>query len=90
MTDEEYGCLVLTGYRFKTGMTNSPRRAKPKTKKNDDINYWLLAFASMTRTLGWIPICTGMTVLGFGFLRRSTDYIHVVEDRYDELATKSR
>ncbi len=22
--------------------------------------------------------------LGFGFLRRSTDYIHVVEDRYDD------
>jgi len=39
---------------------------------------WILAFASMTMRRGWI------TALGFGFLRRSTDYIHVVEDRYDE------
>ena len=27
--------------------------------------------------IDWIP------ALGFGFLRRSTDYIHVVEGRYD-------
>jgi len=42
-------CLVLTGYQFKTGMTNSPVKGEIKTKKNNDINYWILAFASMTR-----------------------------------------
>ena len=29
-------------------------------------------------------------VLGFGFLRRSTDYLHVVEGRYDEFAGQRR
>jgi hypothetical protein len=38
---------------------------------------WILAFASMTKRWDLIP------ALGFGFLRRSTDYIHVVEGRYD-------
>ena len=39
----------------------SPVKGEIETKKNDDINYWILAFASMTRMRGWIPAFARMT-----------------------------
>jgi len=38
-----------------------PVKGEIETKKNDDINYWILAFASMTRMRGWIPAFARMT-----------------------------
>jgi len=61
---------VFLGYFLWGEHQKATRRlkAKPKTKKNYDINYWILAFASMTRMRGWIPICTGMTNEEYGCL----------------------
>ncbi|MCH8078290.1 MAG: hypothetical protein IIA06_00745 [Proteobacteria bacterium] len=57
------GTLFLGYFLWGEQQEVTRHRGEIETKKNDDINYWILAFASMTKRRGWIPVCTGMTVV---------------------------
>jgi len=50
--------FFLGDFIFWTSKKEVPRRykAKPKVEKDNDINYWILAFASMTRRWDWMLV----------------------------------